>query len=72
MRMERRIDILERRDPPRWTGRIVLVDVAGLARKEARRAIAASQATQPSWRPGDGIRTIVVAPDRGGDEDGAA
>lgn len=72
MGMERRIDTLERRRPRGWAGRIALIDVTGMGREEARRAIMASEAAQPPWRPGDGIRTIVIDSYPGGDEDGAA
>lgn len=70
MSMERRIDSLERRHPRRWAGRIALVDVTGLNEQEAQQAVATAQATQPPWRPGDGIRTIVVDPYRGDEEGG--
>jgi flagellar biosynthesis regulator FlaF len=72
MSMERRIATLERRHPPRWARRIALIDVTNLDEREARRAVAAAQATQPLWRPGDAIRAIVVVPCCCGDEDGAA
>ena len=72
MTIERRISALEREPRPGWPGPVGLVDVTGLAEEEAARVIATAQAAQPPWRPGDGIRLVIVDAHLGDDEDGAA
>ena len=70
MTLERRIAHLERDHRPGWPGPIGLVDVTGLDEEEAARVIAAAQAAPPPWRPGEGIRLVIVDAQLGDDEGG--